>query len=314
MSSTIRSVLSGLLLLPAAALYASPPPAPLPRVYAVDVVFPVASSDPTIEEARRAATKAFGEDARHLLFLPITPCTIWDTRFATDPVAAGAIGDNVTRRFYSHGVEGIVGDPSYTTQGGNPSCPETSGVSIAGGSKAGGFLSPFAVMMTVYTSDATGNGWLTFYRDGDPDPSTSTISVYYAAGPTKTQTVIAKSGRGFTTSYGNPEARDVAVTGRFGSVHAAASVVGYFVKNQNTMTCLSTVATLFLAPGSRGSAEPACVAGYLPVSGGAHSDDDDQVINVSRVGSNGWYTAATNTGASGKTFTFFSRCCRVLQH
>jgi len=80
-------------------------------------------------------------------------------------------------------------------------------------------------MMTVYVSDATSNGWLTFYRDGDPDPSAATISVYYSPGPTRTQTVVSKSSRGYGTGT-----YDVAVTGQYGSANASASVTGYFMK------------------------------------------------------------------------------------
>lgn len=75
-------------------------------------------------------------------------------------------------------------------------------------------------MMIVYVSEATGNGWLTFYRDGDPDPSSATILVYYAAGPTRTQSVVSKSSRGYGTG-----SFDLAVTGRFASTHASASVI-----------------------------------------------------------------------------------------
>jgi len=52
-------------------------------------------------ELRKAAVKALGDDARDLIFIPTTPCTVWDTRFATGAPFAGAIGNGVTRDFYS---------------------------------------------------------------------------------------------------------------------------------------------------------------------------------------------------------------------
>jgi hypothetical protein len=172
---------------------------------------------PDALQLRQAAVKALGDDARDLVFTPTAPCTVWDTRFASGAPYAGAIGNGVTRRFYSHLLGGAT---SFSTYGGNSSCAENN-VNFLG-------AEPYAVMMIVYVNNATANGWLSFYRDGDPDPSQATISVYYASGPTRTQAVIAKSSRGHGTGT-----YDVAVTGRFASADAAASVVGYFKRPSN---------------------------------------------------------------------------------
>lgn len=197
------------------------------KTFPMGRIRPGDADDPRVVQAHRLAAKSLGEDMRDLVFVPITPCTVWDTRFASGAPFAGAIGDGVTRRFYSH-LDGAGG--SYAPYGGNPSCPETAQDAIGG--------RPYAVMMTVYVNDPVRNGWLTFYRDGDADPSTATISVYYSPGPTRTQTVIAKSSRGYGTG-----AYDVAVTGRYGSAHASASVTGYFLKPQATAPyCFPTFA------------------------------------------------------------------------
>ena len=185
-----------------------------PKGYAMDVTAPEDASNEQVVEAKKLVAKTLGDDARDLVFIPVTPCTVWDTRFATNPASAGIIANGQTKEFYSH-LDGAGG--SYAAYGGNPSCPETSQNAI-------GFR-PFAVMMTVYISDATAQGWLTLYRDGDPDPSNATISVYYSPGPTRTQTVISKSSRGYGTG-----AYDIAATSRFGSTNASASVTGYFLK------------------------------------------------------------------------------------
>jgi len=176
---------------------------------------PEDADNPQVVEAKSLMAKALGDDARDLTFIPVTPCTVWDTRFATDPNSAGAIASGVTKTFYSH-FNGSGG--SYATWGGNPSCPETAQNALGG--------RPYAAMMTVYTNNATANGWVTLYRNGDPDPSQATISVYYSAGPTKTQTVISKSNRGWGTA---PD-YDIAATSRFATVDVSASVVGYFMK------------------------------------------------------------------------------------
>jgi hypothetical protein len=170
--------------------------------------------NPVVAEAKASAAKLLGDDARDLVFIPITPCTVWDTRFASDVNSAGIIGNGITRKFYTH-INGAGG--SFAPWGGNTSCPETAQNALGD--------RPYAVMMTVYVNNPAGNGWLTFYRDGDPDSSQATISTYYSPGPTRTQTVISKSSRGWGVGT-----YDVAVTGRYSSADASASITGYFMK------------------------------------------------------------------------------------
>jgi hypothetical protein len=251
-------------------------------------------------DAIGASEKALGEDSRDLVFIPITPCTVWDSRFATEVASAGIIGDGQTKQFFSH-YNGAGG--SFEPWGGNPSCPETSQNSIGG--------RPFAVMMTVYINDATGNGWLTFYRAGDPDPSQATISVYYSPGPTRTQTVITKSARGYLGSF-----YDIAVTGRFASAHAAASVTGYFIKPQATaLECTDVTEVVTIPAGARDFRFPTCTAGYALMSGGVRASGNDlqtvQASSPNSPGSNQWFTSVQNNGGVAKDFTFYSHCCRV---
>ena len=194
---------------------------------ALDALEPDDAANEQLMEARTLAAKALGEDARDLVFVPVTPCTVWDTRFASGAPFGPAIGNGDTRRFYSH-LDGAGGN--FTVFGGNAACAEANHDFIGG--------RPYAVMMTVYVNNPSGNGWLTFYRDGDPDPSQATISVYYSPGPTRTQTVITKSSRGYGSGT-----HDVAVTGRFSTAHASASVVGYFIKPQATGLECQTIDT-----------------------------------------------------------------------
>ena len=257
----------------------------------------VDAANDQVLEAKKQVTKVLGEDGRDLVFIPITPCTVWDTRFAGGAPFVGAIGDGVTRRFYSWYV-GAGG--SFAPYGGNPSCPETSQNSIGG--------MPYAVMMTVYVNNPVGQGWLTFYRDGDADPSQATISVYYSPGPTRTQTVISKSNRGYGTGT-----YDIAVTGRFGTADASAAITGYFIKPQATaLDCTSVTSTSVVAAGARQTAVNSCAAGYTVVGGGVDTGTNDlQTMNASAPNGNGWFISLTNNGAASKTYTFYASCCRV---
>src|SRR5688572_1161831 len=81
-----------------------------------------AGADAHVALARDLAAKSLGDDSRDLVFIPITPCTVFDTRFATDVNSMGIVANGVTKKFYSH-LTG--GGGNYTNWGGNPSCPET---------------------------------------------------------------------------------------------------------------------------------------------------------------------------------------------
>jgi hypothetical protein len=264
---------------------------------------PEDAANPQVVEAHRLASKMLGEDSRDLVFIPVTPCTVWDTRFATSAPFMGVIGNGVTRQFFSHWAGG---GGSYAPYGGNPSCPETAQNAIGG--------RPFAVMMTVYVNDAVGNGWLTFYRDGDADPSPATISVYYSTGPTRTQTVISKSSRGYGAgSY------DIAVTGRFGSANAAASVTGYFIKPQATgLECIEVYGAVpvTIPAGSNicQFSTVTCTAGYTPVAPVTKWESGKPALMQIQAdpATSGTYQACwLNDTAFAATASAGVRCCRV---
>jgi hypothetical protein len=248
-------------------------------------------------ELRKVAMKALGDDAKDLIFIPTAPCTVWDTRFAGGTPYGPAIGNGVTREFYSH-YNGSGTD--FSAYGGNPSCSENN-VNFLG-------ARPYAAMMIVYVSNATANGWLTFYRDGDPDPSQATISVYYAPGPTRTQTVVAKSSRGYGSG-----GLDIAVTGRFATADASASVVGYFLKPAATPLDCTTVSN---ASNFLGLSAASCAAGYTLTGGGCQSDSIHDHTWSAYPSNATTYTCAfyPETSFTLGTITSYARCCRVPGH
>jgi hypothetical protein len=267
------------------------------KAYPMGKIRPEDASNPLVVEAHQLVGKALGDNANDLVFVPIAPCTVWDTRFATISPMMGAIGNGVTRQFYSH-LDGAGGN--FTPYGGNPACTEANQTMLNGGR-------PFAAMMIVYVNNPAGNGWLTFYRDGDPDPSNATISVYYSPGPTRTQTVISKSSRGYGTGT-----YDIAVTGRFSTADASASVVGYFIKPQATaLDCVTTAesSVAVLAGADFTLLAPACAAGYTIVSAGCRSG----VFNATNRATVNEGSDCQGTNISGVTVTEYAtaRCCRV---
>jgi len=264
---------------------------------------------PETIQLRKTVLKALGDNDKDLVFIPTAPCGVWDTRFASDPNSAGAIvstpTSSVTRRFYSH----LLGSATdFSPQGGNPA-----GLCLQNNTNFLG-ADPFAVAMIVYTSNGTANGWLTFFRDGDTDPTGATISLYYSTGPTRSTLVIAKSSRGYGTG-----AYDVAVSGRFGTVDGTASVVGYFLKPQATALDCTTKEQVSpsIADGVSTFAQVTCDAGYTVTGGGVYSVSSiGQTVNASAqpVGSNSCFASVTNTSGANRVFTFSATCCRIPGH
>jgi hypothetical protein len=270
------------------------------KAFPMGKIQPGDASNPLVVEAHQLVGKALGDNANDLVFVPIAPCTVWDTRFASGAPYVGAIGPGVTRQFWSH-WNGSGGD--FSSYGGNPACTEANQTMLNGGR-------PFAAMMIVYINNPAGNGWLTFYRDGDPDPSNATISVYYSTGPTRTQTVISKSSRGYGTGT-----YDIAVTGRFSTADASASVVGYFIKPQVTaLECVQVDgAVVAIGAGVRSTGStPACAAGSTAVSGGIQTGiNDNQVLNALGPLGTSFFWSMTNNTAASKNYTPSTTCCRV---
>ena len=266
---------------------------PVAKGYDMGATRPGEEGIEVLAEARRTATKALGDVAKDLVFVPIAPCTVWDTRYATTAAAAGIIGPGVTRSFWAYN---LGAGTSFSTMGGNPNCAEANQTFIGG--------MPYAVMMIVYVNNPAGNGWLTFYRYNDPDPSNATISVYYSAGPTRTQTVIAKVYSG---------AYDVSATSRYSSAHASASVVGYFIRPQATALDCTTVASASAAIAAGGSTftEASCAVGYS-VTGGACENSSTGGLEIDTfIPGNGYRCWAKNVSAGSLNLTAHARCCRV---
>jgi hypothetical protein len=266
---------------------------------------------PEVLQLRKTVLKALGDDGKDLVYIPTAPCGVWDTRFASAPPFSGQItpGSGGIHRFYSH----LLGNATdFSPYGGSPAglCNENN-VSFLG-------IEPYAVAMIVYTSNADQNGWLTFFRDGDPDPGGATITVYYSPGPTRSTLVTSKSNRGPVSpqTYGTGT-YDVAVSSRFGTVDASASVVGYFLKPAATaLDCTEvTAVSPVVHTGQRTFAQPACAAGYSVTGGGVNAaTNDGQIIEASRMIGNGWFSAVLNNSGGDRVYTFSATCCRVPGH
>ncbi|MGH9335918.1 MAG: hypothetical protein ACRD21_19460, partial [Vicinamibacteria bacterium] len=142
-----------------------------------------------------------GDSDADLVFTPVTPCRLFDTR-----LAGGALSPGVTRTFGVNGTPGFPGDLSG--QGGSAS-------------DCGIPVDPLAVAVTLTAVSPAGNGNIRAFAFGDPVPLASSLNY---APPTSAlaNTTI------FPVCDGCGTGLDVDIQANVSAVHLVGDVVGYF--------------------------------------------------------------------------------------
>ena len=238
--------------------------------------------------------KALGDLDRDLLYTPLQPCRIVDTRNTVDgPIAAGG-----TRDFIA-----VVGSGSgYTSQGGSATDCGTPGI----------VPSALALNVTAVTPDRA--GFTTVYPFGSPRPLAA--SVNYTAGAIVNNAIIAKTP--------NPLLSSDFTIYSFGSAHYVVDIVGYFAPVQATpLQCNSTYARELVMPGSTFIVPiPGCPIGYVMTAAACNSSNLDDTVNWTKRGFNislsgaglplsGALCSGKNAGALQTAIEGAAQCCRI---
>ena len=229
-------------------------------------------------------TLALGSLTGDLVFTPVTPCRIVDTR-----LAGGMIANNSSRAFIGVAVAG----GSFTSQGGSgTSC----GVDAVG-------ASAIAINVTAVTPAAA--GYATVYRFPDTQPLAA--SVNYTAGSIVNNTVIV--------GIPNPLSSSDFRIYTFAASHYVVDIVGYYSPPQATALQCTTAeqTTLNLAPGGRSFGTAVCPAGYTPTGGGVGFSNNPVGVdmNASFRNGNGWSSLATNGSTATLNAFHYAECCRT---
>ncbi len=232
----------------------------------------------------RRPTKALGEIANDLVFIPVTPCRIVDTR-----VAGGTIPANGERSF------DVSETASFTAQGGDAG---DCGVGAAG---------PFAaavVNFTVVTPAAA--GYITAYPFGGARPLAATVN--YVAGDIRGNLAIVKLNQ-------DDDSRDLSVY-TYADTHVVADLVGYYIHPQATALDCTEVSSLpeVVNAGAFGSVlSPACPSGYVMTGGGCSMSSFDGRLVTSRIvaDAESYYCAFNNQGTAANQGVAYGRCCRT---
>jgi hypothetical protein len=234
-----------------------------------------------------SAGAQLGSVDKDLVYTPVAPCRIVDTRSA-----GGALVANTARNF------DVTAVSSYTFQGGE-----------AGNCNIGaiGSIAALAAVITAYNPNASGN--LKAYAFSATSPPAA-ITMAYAAGEVRSNFAIVKLDQG--AALNEMTVLSTAQT------HLTIDVVGYFISPAaTTPSCEGTTLSSFsiAANVSNFFNNPLCPAGYVamtpycftPVSG-VYSQGSGYNSNIPSAQT---FCAWQNTTGSTQTVFGGNVCCRI---
>lgn len=205
-------------------------------------------------EPGTAIPNTLGSTSDDLVFTPITPCRIVDTRTATGGWA-GKIGPNSGNWF-------SVNLANFSAQGGATSCP---GMPTT--------FNPAAIAINLTSTGQTGAGNLRVVACGAGTPVVSLLN--YLPGANLANAAVVSSAVG-TCSLGPPAGAgpsDIYVYSTNSASDVVVDIMGYYSAPVATPPdqYIAVSATVDVAPGATTTlAAPACPAGYR-LTGGAHA-------------------------------------------
>lgn len=224
-------------------------------------------------------SRALGDIATDLVFVPISPCRLFDTR-----VAGGAIAANTVRGF------DVTAVTDYSFQGGS--------ASNCNGAGAAGSFAAAVINFTVVTP--SGAGYITAFPFGGAQPLAATVN--YTAGSIVGNLATVALDQGAS-------ANEISIY-TFAQTHVVGDIVGYFINPQATaLQCVETANTdLVIAAGGTGNAvAPACAAGYTQTSTNCESSTWQMPFVYFQSGT----CSAQNNSAGNATLRASRTCCRV---
>ncbi|HEY2817062.1 MAG TPA: hypothetical protein VGK44_08015 [Casimicrobiaceae bacterium] len=248
-----------------------------------------------------------GSATSDLVFVPLTPCRIVDTRVVGGPISAAT---QVNFYYYSEN-----GTPSsWSTQGGDPgpvgtACPNTA-LASSGGTL--GTVPPAAAVITITAVNTSAAGNFVVWGGGPITsvPNTSMLNWDHAGEVIANTTIIPWGGRtggnlDFTVRY----------NGGTGSSNVVMDVVGYFIENAATaLDCTTTTNSgpINIGTGSDTTLNyPACPAGYSRTGGYCNGGASTGTSGIYVVETGATACVFRNLGGGTATGNAISQCCRV---
>jgi len=235
-----------------------------------------------------ADAKAIGSLNADLVYTPLQPCRIVDTR-----TSGGTIAANSSRSFKA------VNSANFTSQGGSATDCGTLGLAAS------------AVALNVVAVTPSSGGFATVYPFGTSLPTASSIN--YSAGAVVNTAIIS--------AIPNPLQSSDFTIFTFAQAHYVVDIVGYFAPPAATaLECTGTFVsqTVTAAAPTFDIAIPACPSGYTLMGAGCRTpgfNDADWAINgLSRVSAGSALTAfcsGVNKTTGSITVQGTANCCRI---
>ena len=229
-----------------------------------------------------------GSAATDLVYTPITPCRVLDTRLSQG--GTGAIAAASTKNFQ------IWGATSYAAQGGSPTnCGITAGSNVAA----------VAMNFTVVTPAA--GGYITAYPFGAALPTAATVN-FQAGDIARGDFTIAKVAQTGLTNHLSIYSTSL--------TDVVGDVVGYYSMPVATgLQCTTLTETVSVAAGfnsfKNNTGASACATGYAPVSAYCSAAGASNIYltgsGVGAIGFCSWVSFAT----SAVNVTQGTNCCRI---
>ncbi len=223
--------------------------------------------------------KTLGALSNDLVFTPLAPCRILDTR----STAAGAIAGNTTRSFVA------INASNFTGQGGSATNCGTLG------------LAATAVAINLTAVTPSGAGYATAYPFGTAQPVAA--SVNYTAGAIVNNALIVQ--------IPNPLSSFDFTVYTFAQSHYVADIVGYFAPPVVTaLQCVDTANTSvtgIVAGGTANAVAPACPTGYTQTATNCESSSWLVPFVFFHAGT----CSARNNDTSAQDIRASRTCCRV---
>lgn len=244
--------------------------------------------DPTVIALRpgEPIPTVLGSATSDLVFTPITPCRIIDTRFATGGLAGRLIAGT--------GKQFKVNLADYTNQGGS-----------AAGCGIPASLRPGAVALNLTSTDQTGVGNLRVIQTGGGVPTVSLLNFTPGVNLANAAVVSASTVSG---------AGDIFILSSNSDTHAVVDVMGYFAAPEVTALDVTTVTnSVSVAAGANTILSATCPAGRTATGGGCNFQSFSSplyFISSNALG-NGWNCAVQNRGGIADTLTVYVRCAHV---
>jgi hypothetical protein len=261
-------------------------------------------------EKRSVTPKALGQTTTDLVFVPINPCRIVDTRFG----GGGILNTGAPRSF-------LYANPPGNSFGAQGGAGTNCGLAFTGGITP---LSPKAIAATVTVVNASGSGNFVVYPAGSAPGTTSALN--YTAGAVLANSTVIVGAQGGAADF------TVALNGPSHAADVIVDAIGYYYAPAATpldcVTVTNTNSNASYGPGATDLIGVTCTAGYQVTGGGcvfANTDGSsttDNTVFINRSTrrfdtatgefTNEWNCQWTNTD-SVKSYRFIARamCCRV---